>query len=55
LDMLMIGMFMGMIYDIPDEIAKEFQPETVQELYDFIQLHKTRDPVSMEWALEQIK
>ena len=55
LDMLMIGMFMGMIYDIPDEISKEFQPETVQELYDFIQLHKTRDPESIEWALEQIK
>ena len=55
LDMLMIGMFMGMIYDIPDEISKEFQPETVDELYDFIQLHKTRDPESMEWALEQIK
>jgi hypothetical protein len=55
LDMLMIGMFMGMIYDIDDEISKEFQPEIVQELYDFIQLHKTRDPDSMVWALEQIK
>jgi hypothetical protein len=55
LDMLMIGMYMSMIYDIPDEISKEFQPETVDELYDFIQLHKTRDPESMEWALEQIK
>ena len=53
--MLLIRMFMGRIFDIPDEIAKEFQPETVQELYDFIQLHKTRDPESMEWALEQIK
>lgn len=55
LDMLMIGMYMGMIYDIPDEISKEFQPETVQELYDFIQIHKTHDPESIEWALEQIK
>jgi acyl carrier protein len=55
LDMLMIGMYMGMIYDIDDEISKEFQPETVNELYNFIQLHKTRDPESMEWALEQIK
>ena len=55
LDMLMIGMYMGMIYDIDDEISKEFQPKTVDELYDFIQLHKTRDPESMEWALEQIK
>jgi len=55
LDMLMIGMFMSMIYDIEDDISKEFQPETVQELYDFVQLHKKRDPESIEWALEQIK
>jgi len=55
LDMLMIGMYMGMIYDIDDEISKEFQPEIVQELYDFIQLNKKHDPVSIEWALEQIK
>jgi hypothetical protein len=55
LDMLMIGMFMGMIYDIDDEIAKDFQPETVQELHTFIELNKKRDPESIEWALEQIK
>lgn len=55
LDMLMIGMYMGMIYDVPDEISKEFQPETVQQLYDFVQLHKVRNPESIEWALEQIK
>ena len=55
LDMLMIGMFMSMIYDIEDDISKEFQPETVQELYDFVQLHKKHDPESIEWALEQIK
>jgi len=48
-------MFMAMIYDIEDEVSKDFQPETVQELYDFIQLHKKHDPISIEWALEQIK
>jgi hypothetical protein len=53
--MLLIGMFMGMIYDIPDEISKEFQPETIQQLYDFVQLHKKRDPESIEWAVELIK
>lgn len=55
LDMLMIGMYMSMIYNIEDDISKEFQPETVQELYDFVQLHKKRDPESIEWALEMIK
>jgi acyl carrier protein len=55
LDMLMIGMYIGMIYDIPDELSKDFQPESVQELHTFIELNKTRDPESIEWALEQIK
>jgi acyl carrier protein len=55
LDMLMIGMYMSEIYDIDDEIAKELNPETVQEMYDLVQLHKKRDPESMEWAMELIK
>jgi hypothetical protein len=55
LDMLMIAMYMSMIYDIDDEIAKELRPETVQEMYDLIQQHKKRDPESIEWAMELIK
>lgn len=55
LDMLMIAMYMAMIYDIEDEIAKEMRPETVQEMYDLIQQYKKRDPESVEWALELIK
>lgn len=55
LDMLMIGMYMSEIYDIDDEIAKELKFETVQEMYDLVQLHKKRDPESMEWAMELIK
>lgn len=55
LDMIMIGMFMAMIYDIEDEIAKEMNPTSMQEMYDQIQQHKRRDPESLEWALEQIQ
>lgn len=55
MDMMMIGMYMAMIYDIDDEVAKEMQPATVQEMYDLIQTHKKRDPESIEWAMELIK
>lgn len=55
LDMLMVGMYMAMIYDIEDSIAKNLQPETVQEMYDQIQVHKKRDPESVAWAKELIK
>jgi hypothetical protein len=55
LDMLMIAMYMSMIYDIDDEIAKELHPESLQELHDLVQQHKKRDPESIEWAMELIK
>lgn len=55
LDMLMIGMYMAMIYDIEDEISKEFLPETPTSMLEFINTHKKRDPESIEWALEMIK
>ncbi len=44
MDGLMIGIYMAEIYGIPDEIAKEMQPKTVQDYLDFINLHKTKDP-----------
>lgn len=55
LDMMMIAMYMAMIYDIDDEIAKEMRPETVQAMFDLIQQHKRQDPESVAAALELIK
>ena len=55
LDMLMMAFYMAEIYDIDDEVAKELRPETVQELLDAINLHKKRDPESIEWAMELVK
>lgn len=55
MDMMMIGMYMSMIYDIDDEIAKDMQPASMQEMFDLIQVHKKRDPESIEWAMELIK
>ena len=55
LDMLMMSFYMCEIYDIDDEVAKELRPETVQEFLDEINLHKKRDPESIEWAMEFIK
>lgn len=55
LDMLMMAFYMCEIYDIDDEVGKELRPETVQEFLDAINLHKKRDPESIEWAMELIK
>jgi len=55
LDCLMIGMYMSDIYDIEEDISKEMQPKTPQEYYDFCDLHKKRDPSSVEEAMGWIK
>lgn len=55
LDGLMIVMYMSIIYDIHDDLVKDFHPETPQQLFDFLQEHKKRDPESIEEAKEMIK
>ena len=55
LDGLMIVMYMSIIYDIEDDLVKDFHPETPQQLFDFLQEQKKRDPVSIEEAKEMIK
>lgn len=55
LDGLMIVMYFSIIYDIHDDLVKDFHPETPQQLFDFLEIHKTRDPVSIEEAKEMIK
>ena len=55
LDMLMVGMYMCEIYGIDNETSKTLMPQTPQEMLDFINLHKTQDPESVEAAIEQIK
>ena len=55
LDMLMIAMYMAMIYDIDDEIAKDLRPETPAQMLEVINEHKKRDPESIEAAVEMIK
>ena len=54
LDMLMVAMFFSEIYGIDDEIAKYMTPASVQEMYDQIQEHKTKDPESLELAMEAV-
>lgn len=47
MDGLMMGIYFSDIYGIPDEIAKQMQFSTIQECYDFIQLHKTKERKSV--------
>jgi hypothetical protein len=55
LDGLLLLMFMCMVHDIDDDVGKDFNPVTPQELYEFIQKHKKKDPESVESAVEMCK
>ena len=55
LDGMIVVMYMAIIYGIPDEIVKDFTPETPQELCNFLTTHKTTEPESIEAAMEMIK
>lgn len=55
LDGMMVVMYFAIIYDIEDDLVKDFHPETPQQLHDFIAIHKKRDPESIEAAMEMIK
>lgn len=55
MDMMMIGMYMSMIYNIDDDIAKDLRPETPAQMLAEIEQYKTQDPESLEAAMELIK
>lgn len=55
MDVLMVCIYMSELYGIDEETAKTMQPTTIQELYDFLQQHKTMEPQSVEDAIQSIK
>ena len=42
------------IYNIPEQIAKQLEPKTVRDIKDFVALHKTRDPQTIEEAISYV-
>lgn len=55
LDSLLIGLYLCELYGIPEDKGKELSPVTIREIYDFLMAHKTKEPESLEAAIEAIK
>jgi hypothetical protein len=55
LDGLLTCMYICEIYGVPEEAAKNWHPISIREVYDFILLHKTKEPTTLEEALEYIQ
>ena len=54
LDWLVVMIYLCEIYGIPEEVGKEFYPLTVQDLYDLLMQHKTKEPTDIDEAIESI-
>lgn len=55
LDWLVVMIYLCEIYGIPESVGKEFYPLTVQELHDLLMTNKTKEPESIEEALNYIR
>lgn len=55
LDGLVMGLYFGELYGIPDDAMKEWKPTTIQEMHDLIMASKTKEPQSMEEVEAVIK
>lgn len=54
LDWLIVMIYLCEIYGIPEAVGKEFYPLTIQDLYDLLMQHKTKEPETIEDAIELI-
>lgn len=54
LDLLLVGLYIGDCYGIPEEVGKTMQVKTCRELKAFVDQHKTTEPESLAAALEKV-
>jgi hypothetical protein len=55
MDALMMVIFLSDIYGLPEAAAKEFQFTTPAELFALVDQHKTKEPATLEEAMEHVK
>lgn len=56
LDGLVMTMYLCELYGIPeDDETKSWHPTSVQEVFDYLERRKTKEPASVEEAREAIK
>lgn len=55
MDALLVGIFVSDIYGIDEATAKEMQFSSPAELFALIDKHKTKEPASIEEAMECVQ
>lgn len=55
MDALMMVIFLSDIYGLPEAAAREFKFTTPAELFDLVEQHKTKEPATIEEAMEHVQ
>lgn len=55
MDSLIIGIYFCDLYGIGEDVGKEWHPTTIKELYDLLMENKTKEPLSIESAIAELK
>jgi len=54
LDTIMVCIYFAEVYGVPEEVAKELQPQNVGECFDLYKAHATKNPETIEEAIKNI-
>ena len=55
LDLLMVSIYLAEIFGVSEEIAKQVQAKTVEDLINYMHSNKTKEPTSVEEAIKGIQ
>ena len=55
LDGLVMMMYLTDVYGVSEEVSKGWVPTTLQEIYDLLMAHKTKEPTSIDDVIDYIK
>lgn len=55
LDLIVIGLYVCDIYGIPESVGKTMQIKTPADLKAFVDRHKTKEPESVQAAIDSVK
>ena len=55
LDTIMFSMYLGEIYGIDEDTMKAMEVQSINELQNFLESHKTRTPVNVDEELARVK
>jgi acyl carrier protein len=55
LDTIMVCIYFSEVYGVPEEIAKQLQPQNVGDCFTLYQAHATKNPETIQEAIKNIE